>query len=426
MPFKYYTCASPINFNSTGDQILAEFQANVDAEFAISPSYYTITEEIPFASGSYIDVGARVNTAISSETGVKLGDDFKKIIFQDLDHDTSIGYKYYFDDNYYIAMNTRITKSFVSSVTVRRCNNVLRWTDTDGNSLSSHCVIDYSIKRPSDSVGATNPVTPEGFIIVYTQLNDDTKTIVPGQRFLFGNSDNWQTFKIFGNGIRSFLNQDTEDNDSCKLLMLEMGANAVNNDTDDVVNGIADTYKNVYELTLIPSSISGSVGDTFQISANLEINGISVTKDLSYMSSASSIATISGSGGVILVANGSTDISISVTENSSASAVCSVVVSASSVAPYEIRVSPANTTILEGTTTIFETFGYVGGNVQAEKYTFAIANSNVPGANYTLATIDDNSFSVQNIEMYLAYPLIISATSGSYTEDISIDLRGAW
>jgi len=144
------------------------------------------------------------------------------------------------------------------------------------------------------------------------------------------------------------------------------------------------------------------------------------------MSSASSIATISGSGGVILVANGSTDISISVTENSSASAVCSVVVSASSVAPYEIRVSPANTTILEGTTTIFETFGYVGGNVQAEKYTFAIANSNVPGANYTLATIDDNSFSVQNIEMYLAYPLIISATSGSYTEDISIDLRGAW
>jgi len=426
MPYKYFTCASPIAFDSTGSQILNEFQVNVDAEFALAPSYYIISEESPFASGSYVDVGVRVNDAVSSITGLKLGEDFKKVVFQRTDHTTGIGYKYYFDDNYFLAANTEITKSFVSSITVRRCNNVLRWTDSDGNELSEHCIIDYSIKRPTDSVGRVDPVTGEGFIVVYTQLNDDTKTIKPGQRFLFGNSDNWQAFSVYGNGIRSFLNQETTDNDTCKLLELSMGADVVNEDTDDVVNGIADIYKSVYSLTLTPSSIVGTVGDSFLLSSNLEINDITVTKDMTYVSSASSVAIVSGSGGIVLVGNGSANILTYMTDNTSASAICSVVVSASSTAPYETRVSPANDTILEGTTTTFTVYGYVGGVQQVDAYTFALADSNVPSDHYTLTTIDNNSFSVKNIEMYLAYPLIITASSGSYSEDIEIQLRGAW
>ena len=426
MVYKYFTCASPIEFNSTGSQILNEFQTAVDAEFALAPSYYVISEESPFASGSYIDVGVRINDAVSSITGIKLGEDFKKVIFQRNTHTTGIGYKYYFDSNYFLATNTEITKSFVSSITARRCNNVLRWTDSDGNELSEHCAIDYSVKRPTDSVGRVDPVTGEGFIVVYTQLNDDTKTIKSGQRFLFGNSNNWQAFSVYGNGIRSFLNQTTIDNDTCKLLELSMGADTVNEDTDDVTNGIADKYKNVYTLTLTPGSIVGTVGDSFLLSSNLEINGVTTTKDMSYVSSASTIATVSGSGGIVLVGNGSANILTYMTDNTSASAICPKVVSASSTAPYEIRVSPTNDTVLEGTTTTFTVYGYVGGVQQADVYTFALSNSNVPSDHYTLTTIDDNSFSVKNIEMYLSYPLVVTATSGSYTTDVSIDLRGAW
>jgi len=426
MPYKYFTCASPINFNSTGSQILTEFQTKVDAEFALAPDFYTIQEEIPFSAGSYIDVNVRINSAINSETGIKMIDDFKKIIFQDLNHTTGIGYQYYFDSNYYLAVNTETTKSFVSSITARRCNNVLRWTDSDGNELSENCIIDYSIKRPTDSVGRDAPVTSEGFVVVYTQLNDDTKTIKSGQRFLFGNSSNWQAFSIYGNGIRSFLNQTTTDNDTCKLLELSMGADVVNKDTDDIILGIADKYKNVYALTLTPGSIVGTVGDSFLLASNLKINDISVSKDMTYVSSASTIATVSGSGGIALVGNGSADILAYMSDNVSASSVCTVVVSASSTAIYEIRVSPTNDTILEGTTTVFSVFGFVGGVQQGETFTFDLSDSNVPAENYTLTTIDDNSFSVQNESMYLAYPLVITASSGSYTKDISVDLRGAW
>jgi len=426
MSYKYFTSASPLFFNNTGSQILNEFQSAIDADFALAPSYYIISEESPFASGSYVNIGVRVNDAVSSETGIKMIDDFKKIIFQDLNHTTGMGYQYYFDDNYYLAVNTETTKSFVSSITARRCNNVLRWTDSDGNELSEHCIIDYSIKRPTDGVGRVDPVTGEGFIAVYTQLNDNTKTISSGQRFLFGNSNVWKAFSVYGNGIQNFLNQTTTDNDTCKLLELFMGADTVNKDTDDVVNGIADKYKNVYALTLTPSSIVGTVGDSFLLSSNLEINGITTTKDMSYVSSASTIATVSGSGGIVLVGNGSADILVYMDDNTSASAICEVVVSASSTAPYEIRVDPSNDTVLEGTTTTFSVYGYVGGVQQSDAYVFTLANSNVPSDHYVLTTIDDNSFSVQNVEMYLSYPLVISATSGSYTTDISIDLRGAW
>lgn len=424
MPYKYFTSASAVTFLTPKESFLADFQANVDAEFSVAADIYTIQEEVPFSAGSYIDVDVRINSAISSETGIKLGDDYKKVIFSDLDHSTGLGYKYLFDDNYHICVNSEIKKNFASSITVKRCNNVLRWTDSNGNSLSSHCSIGYNIKRPTDGLKSSAPVTPAGFITVYTQLNDTTKAIESGQRFLFGNSRNWKAYRVYGNGVRSFLNQETEDNDSCRLLELYMGADYVNSSTDDTTNGIADTYKNDYELTLTPSSIEGVIGDTFQISANLEINDVSTTKDLLYISGDDTIATVSGSGGVVLIGDGDVNLFVYMEDNISASAVCPVVVTGSSVTPYEIRVSPANTTVLEGTTTTFSVFGYIGSNVQAEVYTFT-ADTNVPGANYTLTTTD-NSFSVRNIDMYLAAPLIISATSGSYSKDISIDLRGAW
>ena len=128
----------------------------------------------------------------------------------------------------------------------------------------------------------------------------------------------------------------------------------------------------------------------------------------------------------MLVGNGSANILVYMDENTSASAICPIVVSASSTAIYEVRVSPSNDTVLEGTTTVFSVTGFVGGVQQSDAYAFALANSNVPSDHYVLTTIDDNSFSVQNVEMYLSYPLVISATSGSYTKDISVDLRGAW
>jgi hypothetical protein len=113
-------------------------------------------------------------------------------------------------------------------------------------------------------------------------------------------------------------------------------------------------------------------------------------------------------------------------DNISASAIVSIIVSASAVMPYEIRVTPSSGLILEGATNTFEVYGYIGGVQQTDAFAFTVANSYVPSDHYVLNIVDDNHFAVFNKEMYLNYPLTIIATSGSYIKNIDIILRGAW
>jgi hypothetical protein len=94
-----------------------------------------------------------------------------------------------------------------------------------------------------------------------------------------------------------------------------MGANQVNEDTDDVTNGIADYYKNVFALSLSPSAISAQVGDTSQITPILTWNGDVSDKAISYRTSASTVSSVSASGLVTMVASGTATITGYMTDN---------------------------------------------------------------------------------------------------------------
>jgi hypothetical protein len=259
LSYRYFE--NTLSSDTTGSAIIKGFQAMINAEFYNSPTAFIVQEEEVFASGSYIDVDVRINRGINTYTGEKLGDDYKLLIFRDLDHSTHIGMLYYFDSNYWLVQNTEIIKNIATSATVRRCNNVLRWFDQEGNYYSEPCVIDYPLKRPVDSVGTQNLSTPNGFIQLMCQLNTRTKNIHPNQRFLFGNSTNWTCLRIFGVGVKNFMNLETYDNDSAKLLYLEAGTYFVDESSDDLINGIADRY-------LIPSSGSSSANIVFTPSDN--------------------------------------------------------------------------------------------------------------------------------------------------------------
>lgn len=259
MTFKYYPLANspPSSASST---MVSQFQALLNEQFAIASDFYTIKEESSFASGSYVNVEARINRGINVYSGEKLGDDWKLILFKELNHSVDMGRLYYFDNNYWLTYNTEKLKNLACSVMVRRCNNVMRWYDTNGVYHEEYCIIDYQIKRPVDSVGTVNPVTPGGFLHLYTQLNSDTKLIKDGQRFLFGNSEHWTCYKVFGAGVESFHNITTTNNDSAKFLSLEVGTSYVNEDTDDIILGIADKYKystsasSVNNIVIVPNS----------------------------------------------------------------------------------------------------------------------------------------------------------------------------
>jgi len=150
MTFKYYTSGSYTILKPSDEQWRDGFQANITDQFANSSTYQTILEETAFASGSTVSVNVRVTSAVDSATGIKLSDDYKKILFSDITKESGLGWKYYFSSNWWVCSFSDDIKSTPKSITVRRCNNVLRWTTSDGISQSEPCAIDYDLSRTTD------------------------------------------------------------------------------------------------------------------------------------------------------------------------------------------------------------------------------------------------------------------------------------
>jgi hypothetical protein len=207
-----------------------------------------------------------------------------------------VGQKYSFSDNTWIGWNIENIKTLTSSVTVRRCNNVLRWMSISGSEIYSEpCAIEYEISGTDNDVSSDNIVTPNGTIKVYVQQNSKTNTITENRRFLLGNSTNWVAYRVTGGGLRNFLNSKTYDNSSSQLMMFRMETSYTNDVTDDLANGIADRY-----LYLTSGSSSAVANIVISPSDGTILEGDSQTFDTRYYSgstvlSGSFIFSVSGS-----------------------------------------------------------------------------------------------------------------------------------
>ncbi len=422
---KYYPLSPPV---STASQILVnDFNSMAAIEFYMASNVYTIQRETSFSSGVFSDVTVRIARAINNITSEKLSDDFKQILFNPNDNITDgIGHIYSFSDNKWLCVLSDKIKSIMSDITVRRCNNMLKWIDDNNILRQEPCIIDYSILGSRNLDRQDDLSLPQGYTNIFCQLNDRTERIKPNQRFLVGRPNRQVCWRVLGNGEMLSQGLQTTDNSSARLIKLTVAAYQYNEETDDLVNGIADYYKNIYTINLSASSISGNVGEIYPLGATLEMNGSPTSGSLTYTTSASTIATISSSGSLTLSQSGSSIATAIMGGNLTITASALVTVTASGTTTTEVRVTPSdNVEILEGDTQIFTTYLYANGVQQANIFTFAAANTNVPTDHYIMIT-NNNGFSVENVEKYLDLPLIITATTGSYTKQISITLNGAF
>jgi hypothetical protein len=336
---------------------------------------------------------------------------------------------YYFDNNYWIVVNSEGIKSLAASVTVKRCNNTLRWLETTtGKIYSAPCSIEYLVKQNRDySTAGSALVVPSGSIEIITQFNDTSNKIQPSQRFLFGNQGNWQGYKIMGGGINNFNGLETLDALSAGILRISLYyAQKGDGEVDDLVNGIADVGEYSYVLT-IPSTATLQTGKNLILTPTLTLNGITNGSALTWTSNKSSVATVNSSGVVTSVGAGSAIITCSMTGNSVVSDTCSLTVSASSLDTYEIRITPDVNFVLEGITQNFLVKLWKNGIIQGDSFTFDLLGSNtVPASKFDLTFIDGNNFSIKNIGRYLNASIPIKCTSGSNEKTLGITLRGAW
>jgi hypothetical protein len=358
---------------------------------------------------------------------LKLGDDWKRILFKDLDHLIDLGRKYVFNDSTWITINTEFIKNVAGTCAIRRCNNVLRWIDEPtGAYYEEPCCIEYLVKEPRNYFTSGSPfITPGGFLHIITQFNEKTALINENQRYLFGNPEHWTCYKVVGTGINDFNNVVTFDNESARILTLDLVADFINNELDDVTNGIADVMTNQYTLSIIPSTAEGSIGGTIQLTPFVTYNGDTATRTIVWTTSNAAIATVSSSGLVTLVTNGSCQITGTI-ENNSVHTHSSITVKASPAVNNVVKIAPDKNYILEGMTQVYTVYLYENDMVQADTFTIDCENNSVPAGSYTFSSTN-NGFTIKNIlRSVSSYLTITCTTGGTITKSINIYLSGGW
>jgi hypothetical protein len=290
------------------------------------------------------------------------------------------------------------------------------------------CSIDYLINENRDySTAGTSLVLPAAQLEILTQYNAETNLIRPNQRFLFGNASNWNAYKTLGGGINNFDNLQTLNNTSTGILRLSVGANYVNFDTDDVVNGIADVYQTAYVITIADQTITGNAGSTRQLVADTTLNGESVSRTLIWESDKKSVATVNSSTGLVtFVANGTAKIKCSLKDNSSVFDECSVTVASGTISNYQVVITPDDNFILQDQTVTYTAKLYLNGVVQADAFVFTLDPHTVPFDSYHYAQLTDYTFSIKNMKKDLSSYLTVNCVSGSHSRAINISLKGVF
>lgn len=425
--YKYYPASFGTINKNPKDEYIDLFERNLYEEFYNASDVFTVSEETSLGSGTYQNVDVRINKVIDVSTGERVGDDFKKLLFRDLGHPTGLGWMYNFDSNYWVAVNIDKIKSLTTSVTIRRCNNVLKWFDDSGGYHEVPCALGYLIKENRDySTSGSNLVAPSGMIECYVQMNADTNLIRPNQRFLFGNTSNWIAYRVEGGGINNFLFRETTSSSSVGIVTLSLSVDYVNEDNDDLTNGIANKKNNLYTLELNQTAITGSIGQTRTLQAVVRLSNQIVDRTVIWQSSNTAKATVNSSGIVTFVANGTATISCYLDGNTSIIDTCGVTVSATPTDTYQIVYSPEKNFVLDGASVTWTFQLYKNGAVQADAFTFSLNPNTVPASKYLFMQIDGNNFVIQNNEMYLDDNLTVTATSGANSLDLDVYLRGSW
>lgn len=429
--YKYIPASMTITGKTPKKEYVDTFQETLNQQFYNSSNWWTIQEETAVGSQEYEDTDVRIEGVINADTGLKLGDDWKTLLFKETTHDTVLGKHYTFDDNTWLTINTTVFKSLTTTCTIRRCNNTLRWVDENtGVYYEEPACLEYLIKEARNYATGGSPfITPGGFLKIEMQFNDRSRLINQNQRFLFGNVNHWACYKIIGSGINDYKNAKTYDNNSAKVLSLDLVADFVNEELDDTTNGIANVAKSVYTITVNPSTIQGAPTGTLQLLANVTYNGDSVARTLKWETDNVHFATVNATGLVTFIANGSCTITVGI-EGNSVHADCAVTVSSNPAVNSYIKITPDENFVLEGLVTTYAVSLYENNDIQPDTFTITCnpthGSYTVPANSYSFSQTNGNHFMISNRTRELEAYLTITCTTGSIVKTFDIYLRGAW
>lgn len=231
--------STPSNYKEAREKYKRDLQNKINETWWLASDNYEIQIETVRGSRQFSPIVCRINHAINPKTGLNLGDDFKVLNFLDLDSPITMGYRFIFDNSWWIVTNTDNYKAPTKSVVIRRCNNILKYI-YQGRVIEEPCIIDYATKYSNIYYNDVVDI-PQGTIDVTCQNNENSSRVSYNDRFIFGSD----VYKV--KVVKDYLREETFRDNSNPLVSFSMYVD-IKSPYDDFENGLANTdYYNTNE-----------------------------------------------------------------------------------------------------------------------------------------------------------------------------------
>lgn len=272
-------------------------QAAIDQQWDYTSAKYTIKEQEDFGSNVYNEIEVWIDYVVGlGSRGTTNGDDFRQLIFRDINYEVKRGLYYQFDGNYWITYFSDEYASLSKDAGVRRCNNVMRIIDPENGSIFSiPCVVDYDMTSPSVQV-SSYILTPNNHATIMVQGNADTLRLFKlNTRYILGG----RPFKLlaYQNALIDESISTTPTLLYLDLYLDELHAN------DDIVNQLADNGEYQYTVEIDSADMELINGATGSLTASVSLNGEEVNRNVVWDSSNVEVVTIDYGGNYRVVGN---------------------------------------------------------------------------------------------------------------------------
>lgn len=268
------------------------FQELVNVQWENTTTIKRMEEQDEIGSPNFHEIEVQMTHVLDRSTGVKQGEDFRKIMFRDIGYNVFKGRYYRFDRNYWIVINTDELDRISKHVVIRRCNNFIRYRDPEDNHIVEiPCIMEYDTSSPSPQVN-NDVITPNNHAVFIVQGNEQTyKLIQDNLRIMFGG----RPFKV--TGYNNYLETYT-DGSIPYLIYVDAYLDEVSPyDTPE----IAYNFNNHYEIRLEETNFSNVQGYQTQLHAIVTDNGAVVDRETLWKSTNSEVITVDNEGLVQLV-----------------------------------------------------------------------------------------------------------------------------
>jgi hypothetical protein len=342
-------------------------QAAVDDTWSDTSTVRTLQGQLEVGGTIYGNESLQLNSVIDPKTGEALGDNYRKIIYQNYNNnrlppnkvdadkfnvesndgnyqyitvdgeaylirtsDRFLGKYYKFDGETWLTINTGTKIGALATAILQRCNNLLQWYDKEGNFHCWDCVFDRTLSSTGFDYGSKGVIEANATTKIKVQRNEETNLIEINQRFMFDGF----TFQV------KQINNHISDT-YLELYLFEVQVQS----NDDVENNIAN----------VPSADSSETTDT------------------------------------------------------------------------SIMITPVINSLLQGESQTFSVYQYADGEPTATTFSFSLRGP-LQNVNYTFMQEDGNNFTIENL-LKSTTPLTITCTSNTNPNDfieISLMLGGAW